>query len=790
MWAQNLKESQNTNSTNKYDPIKPRLKLPKNLLQREEEHKEIDTKFLKLEVEAPNLIAAVILWNIGGSGKTTLAHSFAQALHADLIWKFKARNEDNLYKSLSLLAMRIAAQQGNRDFEKEIKSKLENEKSIKNRKLFQELSLLPFVQDYMKEHPGWVLIFDDVKNVRDISKYLPNEVNFWGKGRILITTQNQNIFTYLKNENLQIDTFQVPSLKDGEALSLFQTCLYGEDKLLAKNSKIVDLNFVQNLIPFPLDIKTVAYFLKSTQRTDRNHILANLKKGTSSFQKTFNSFYKENISCEKTRFKLMSMEVKDILNADKNIAGLLMFACYLEPHKISSSLLEKYLENAKLETALLYTLEQQLNKFSLLEGGMSYEASIKNLQLPFKNFSLNFNISFDIISSGDNVGEWHPQTIIERTYRFHPSIQEALRNCLKNLILQKPQGAQETYKNIINTMAKSIVPSVHIDSINRFEIINFIGHAETFLQNIINDSIESFDIAELFRHLSLSYNEIGNHECASNYWDKAYQIYDSMKLENNKIWSLMYQLKGNICYYSHKLSEAIEMYEESLRFNRKNYKEGNIQKSQLLLTLNNLGALYLVQYISKPNNNISILTKSDECLQEVVKDLRSLEINREYSSIAELYNNLACLKMYQECFDEALNFIQDSINTYKSHCSKDGVKLAEIYITAAEIAYKKHDFSESSEFLQKAQELFGASPKIYLYYKHLAKHYLQKIQFQFNHSNTACIPNDLKQVKENFKKYQSTFTSLSNKNFQEENEITIAIEQIEIKLKELKKDKL
>ena len=71
------------------------------------------------------------------------------------------------------------------------------------------------------------MIYDNVEDFSLIKRYLPEDPNIWGHGKVLITTRNANIKkeNYIQSENV----ISLDELKEGEMLTLLSKILYGCD---------------------------------------------------------------------------------------------------------------------------------------------------------------------------------------------------------------------------------------------------------------------------------------------------------------------------------------------------------------------------------------------------------------------------------------------------------------------------------------------------------------------------------------------------------------------------------
>lgn len=166
------------------NPIQVRMDIPKIheevLLKRSQITRQIDRILDKQEG-----IKIVVLTGPGGAGKTTIAREYIIAQSSNVIWEINAETENSIVNSLGDLANGLAKT-------KEQKEKLAFINSIKEYKE-KNKRLLEFISGLLNKAKKWYLLFDNVDDFNMVKKYIPYNEKAWGKGKIIITTRNENI---------------------------------------------------------------------------------------------------------------------------------------------------------------------------------------------------------------------------------------------------------------------------------------------------------------------------------------------------------------------------------------------------------------------------------------------------------------------------------------------------------------------------------------------------------------------------------------------------------------------
>lgn len=192
-----------------------------------------------------NSILAII--GIGGAGKTTLARHYAHKNQSPLVWELDAQSVGSLERSFELLASDI----GN------INETLQQTyRKISNQFVGEEkiLKLIAFVKKYLKNNPGWVLIYDDVRPYYgSIQQYLLVDPRSVGMGQIIITSRDSNIKSSIKHDNV----IDIPALSDHEKQELFSKIT---------STPLMNDKDIQNLLtkipPFPLDVSVASHYVE------------------------------------------------------------------------------------------------------------------------------------------------------------------------------------------------------------------------------------------------------------------------------------------------------------------------------------------------------------------------------------------------------------------------------------------------------------------------------------------------------------------------------------------------
>lgn len=320
----------------KMPPISNLIFLPQeNHLERNDKIQEIDNIFNANKNKNENVVIAII--GIGGSGKTTLASDYAKSSGAKLAWELNARNLDTLihsYRSL-LETLTLNDEETYKKLMKIIKNSLKEDLASK---------IFDLVQEKISEIDDWVLILDNVTlNPAGISQFIPIDKLKYGNGKILITA---------RDENIDLSIPYVRKYKISELNKLEKTKLFRKISHVNKDDdveKILDF-----LPPYPLDIRSAAYYIKTNNLSLEQYINAL----TSKFHIDSDKFEKELLdltgSYKKTRKEIFALSVSNLINQDEEFENILFFISLINHQFIQIKLLKNFYNESSINDLIFH----------------------------------------------------------------------------------------------------------------------------------------------------------------------------------------------------------------------------------------------------------------------------------------------------------------------------------------------------------------------------------------------------------------------------------------------------
>ncbi len=268
-------------------------------------------------------IKTIVLIGIGGAGKTTVARQYASEQKANVVWEINAETEESLIASFEQLAYAASQTTEERNELREIQETKNLDKSRKK--------LILFVRKQLKSHAPWFLVYDNVKIFSDIQAYFPYDPEAWGSGEVILTTRNNDIANNSHIGNNKGVFFG--ELEASEQFVLFTKILGAHNTELDSNLQKEQIQFLQYIPPFPLDVSTAASYIKATGISYKEY-LKRKDRSSEEFALVQSEMIKENNTYNKNRYGIITLSLQHIIDKHPDFAALLLFISLLDSQEI------------------------------------------------------------------------------------------------------------------------------------------------------------------------------------------------------------------------------------------------------------------------------------------------------------------------------------------------------------------------------------------------------------------------------------------------------------------------
>ena len=754
-----FKESQkvtlnfNTNDQ-KSSVIRSDLSLPteSSLLNRPELITQIDNTF-----KAHNSIQTVALVGMGGAGKTTLARLYAHTQNLPIIWEINSETRESLKNSFEKLAQDLSKTEGDKKILREIQEI--------NNPTEKEERIIQLVKDHLKRCSNWLLIFDNVEKFSHVQKYFPQDSNTWGVGKVILTTRDRNI----QNNKYVSQVISIGELNSYQKLSLFTKIIKSQkfDSLTA--AQIIDIKkFLEEIPPFPLDISVAAYYLKATNISYHRY-LERLAQCNNDFENLQENILKESGDYTRTRYKIITQSLKQMIETKKDFGALLLFISMLDSQNIPRDLLNRYKNEAVIDE-FFYNLRKYsfiLNESSnsILEHTFSMHRSTQEISLAYLTKALNLEKTPQLLNSiSDCIENYIADAINDENLKRMKLI---ISHCKK--MLSHNDLLTDGIKGGIRSELGSIYYYFEYDDKAK-EIL------EEALVSLNKNKIENNSrIANTLVYTGTTYRQLGNYKKAKDLLEKSLILYEKQPHKNYTRVAYALAHLGVIYRNLEEYAKAKDLLERSLMLYKKQFSEdhvrvawtlghlgrvymmlGNGEKAKEILkksliiykkhfSEDHLGVVQVVAFLGNVYRSLGDHEKAkdlfEQCflayrkhfgesrndpwilmnLGDTYREFGSYEKAEEYLKQSlvtykkyspENYKGIAWAlaalgRVYSELgnYEAAKNLIEKSLITYENHYGKDHIETAKVLGTLGQVYLLKNNFKTAEDILQKALQI-------------------------------------------------------------------------------------
>jgi tetratricopeptide (TPR) repeat protein/DNA-binding CsgD family transcriptional regulator len=725
-------------------------------------------------------IIAVALAGPGGAGKTTLARLYAKSAKVPLAWEINAETQASLKLSLESLAKTLAITSEDKQTFQEI-SNIKDENEYKEK-------FIGFISKLLKQQDSWLLIYDNVENLRNLQGYFPQDAGVWGRGNVLLTTRD----TIVQSNPLIQGTLQVPELMLEEKLTLFTQIISNGDSNVVSLPEGDTISFLNNLPPYPLDISIAAHYLKAASIPYATY-LHHLNNDDEEFTTLQKSLLKESGNYNKTRSNIITLSLQALIQTHKDFADLLLLISLFDSQDIPREIMDAYKKDITVDNFIYHlkkhsfiTHEKSVNPLgstfsihrSFQEITLAY--LIKSLgltreKLQLQKIILTLERVVAEAVSQDNLEKIKPltvhcKTLLTRSDLLTKSMQASIRGSLGfiNYCLSNYKEAKDTLEEALKELKD--FPTSNYDL--KAKILSYLG----LIIKTVGDRREARDILEKSIHIYKAhglknndelawallnlgdvYRTLGIYEKAKDVLEQSLSIYSQYSPNNHisKARALLYL--GTVYRDLGDYRRAIDILEQSLVIYKNLVSKDHLRIARILAHLGSLNrelgnSSKAIDYTEQslaiyqkllPENHIDIgwtlgfFGKIHTTLgnyQEATKLLeKSYSIHEEFYLQDHIEYAWACLSLgevygFLKEFDKAKNLLHKSLKIYSLHYGSEHIETAGVLTSRGQLYMLEGNIKMAENYLNKALYIYAKSnhPSRYKVLESLAEVYLIK----------------------------------------------------------------
>jgi tetratricopeptide (TPR) repeat protein len=630
-------------------------------------------RHIQEKLEKKGGIQTVALIGAGGAGKTTLARQYARLQKLPIVWEINAETKESFKSAYEKLAQVLSKTQ-------EDQEKVRSIKEIKD-PLEREEKILFFVREHLSSSQQWLLIYDNVENFTDIQKYFPSDSSLWGAGKIIITTRDEHIQSHSQVNH----AIHVGELEQHEKLALFNSILQSEqDKSNNSPRHEQTESFLQKIPSFPLDVSLAGYYIKATNITYSKYLnyLYNNNSDFSSLQETV---LKDTSNYSKTRYRIISLSLKEILTLNKTFTDLLLLISLLDSQHIPKELLDAQNSDVAVDSLIYH-----LKKYSLISSHLSHST----------------NTTYVIHRSTQEIILNHLIKILDLE-KSKESVARVLRTFIKYMSDILDQEDLPLMKTLIVHGERVLTHKYLLSDTTKGQILGELGYIYYYIGDFIhsreslerglaylkNSSDKNYGgIARILTYLGKLSWALGNYERAKSFFNESIHVSKTHLFEDHievahalADLGLVYRYEGNNEKARALTNASLKIYVKHL--SRRDVRLGSV--------LGNLGIIHM---------NLGDYKQAEVFLDQSLQAYKSY--SEEHIGVGWAKAYLGNVQSLLGDYQKAKDLLEQSLTFYKKHLSENHVGIARDLNFLGVLYIKTKEYGKAKAFLKQSLKIF------------------------------------------------------------------------------------
>ena len=622
-------------------------------------------------------IETVVLIGNAGAGKTTVARQYVTGQSASILWEINAETKDSLISSIEQLLYALCDSGESREKLVKLIEIKDSEQRVKQ--------LVLLLEQKLKQHPNWFLIYDNVETFRSIQPYFPCNSKAWGNGRVIITTKDINIKnnSHIKNSNV----IEIEELSTDEKYQLFLSIVErGSENKELFSDKIALEKFLEEIPSFPLDVSVAAYYLKETGM-QYDKYLEKIAAPNIEFTALQENILENTNDYSKTRYSIITLSIKQIIAVNPDFKELLFFVSLLNSQKIPKELLMIYKREVIVNSFIA-----ELKKHSFITTNapadpdnndhfitFSMHRSTQSIILAYLTGLIKLDSQKNILKSIINPLENYISTLAEAEETLKLKVLQS--NC--EAILARGRNIIDGETKTSLETALGVVSYYIGDDLRAKEIL------ESNLHNLhVYDYKGSTKSAWALLHLGAAYRKLGNYDKSIESLTQSINLYKAAPEEDRDIGRALMTL-GNVYRSTGDFKRAKMVLQEGINV----YKTQPVNHASIAKGLLYLGVIYREE---------SDYNKAKALLDESLETYKTHHYPYYSSLHARILTHSGILHLRLGDYKVAQGFLQKGIDIYKKIRPENHLDIDMGILNLGEVYGEQGNYDRAKEFVNKA----------------------------------------------------------------------------------------
>ena len=501
--------------------------------------------------QGSEVLNLVVCAGLGGIGKTQLALQYAH--HSPhpyhLTAWFSAENLDKLKQQYL-------------DFGKTIGY-------VEETPTFEAASF--YIKNWLKNHPGWLLIYDNVQAYENISAFLPEK-----GGHVIITTRNR----YWPN-NLKIIPIDI--MTETESIALVGSFLEHNKHRIETKENVMLKELAKTLGHLPLALSQAGAYLNQTQMPVAKYL--ELYKNHEEELLTNNNFFDSpNSSSVATTWNISLEAIKKETKEQSSLAlGLLTVCAYLSSETIPENLLITWIKvnylNIQNPELVLPKLISQLSKYSLINRNHE-NATISVHRL------VQAIVRQQHKNVRDNI-EWYNALIRSAHVEFVRKTQILEEEARKKDLLPHLQSLVNHFKALWPDVVEFRLAPALSDLGTTFSLLGEFKIAQLYYERALNALEQHYhkthpEVADTLVNLGNNHRKLGNIMQAKHLCERAFVVLEKTYGKQHFKTAESLECMGNIYQEMGSVEEAKNILQNVLKIKERHYGRNHIEMASTL----------------------------------------------------------------------------------------------------------------------------------------------------------------------------------------------------------------